>query len=186
MSTVIHWTTKDLETLPDDGTRYEIVEGELLMTRAPNFEHQHVCGKLYSQLLTWSERTKAGEPYLTPGLIFADDDNVIPDLIWMSKARLVDALDDAGHFIVAPELVIEVLSYGADDERRDRVIKLALYSKYGVQDYWIVDWRNRKIEIYRRANEGLNFHSVLNQTDTLTSPLLPEFQCRVGAIFEHI
>jgi Uma2 family endonuclease len=185
MSTVTHWTAKDLETMPDDGTRYEIIEGALFMTRAPNSEHQFVCSNLSFELVAWSRKTKSGEVYFAPGLVFANDDNVIPDLIWISKARLIDALDESGHFTIAPELVIEVLSYGTDDERRDRVAKLDLYSRRGVQEYWIADWQERKIEIYRREQERLTLLTILNETATLESPLLPEFQCRVGTIFEH-
>jgi Uma2 family endonuclease len=186
MSTVIHWTAKDLDTLPDDGTRYEIIEGELFMTRAPNSEHQFVCNNLSFDLVAWSRRLKSGEVYFAPGLVFADDDNAIPDLIWISKDRLRDALDESGHFIIAPELVIEVLSYGPDDVRRDRVAKLDFYNRHGVQEYWIADWHERKIEIYRRGSEQLSLFVILSETDTLESPILPEFHCRAGAIFEHI
>lgn len=186
MSTITHWTSKDLETMPDDGTRYEIIEGELFMTRAPNSEHQFVCNNLSFELVAWSRKTKSGEVYFAPGLVFADDDNVIPDLIWISKEKLIGALDESGHFTVAPELVIEVLSYGADDVRRDRAAKLDLYSRRGVQEYWIVDWRERKIEIYRRGSEQLSHSVTLSETDTLESPLLAGFQCLVGSIFEHV
>ena len=53
----VRWTTADLELLPDNGNRYEIVEGELLVTRAPHWNHQVTCGNIYSELKTWSRET---------------------------------------------------------------------------------------------------------------------------------
>jgi Uma2 family endonuclease len=104
------WQTADLELLPDNGSRYEIIDGELLVTRAPHWKHQKVITKLIQSLGVWSGRTKLGEVVTTPGIIFTDDDNVIPDLVWISTDRLAQSLDESGHLLAAPELVVEVLS----------------------------------------------------------------------------
>ena len=85
----------------------------------------------------------------------------------------------------APELVVEALSPGASNERRDRETKLRLYSTYGVQEYWILDWRVRTVEVYRRGDTGLHRVAVLRIDDTLTSPLLPGFTLPVGRLFEQ-
>lgn len=86
---------------------------------------------------------------MPPGLIFAEDDDVI---VWISRERLATALGEDGKLHPAPELIIEVLSPRTVDERRDREAMLKLYSRRGVEEYWIIDWRSRRGELYRREN----------------------------------
>jgi len=76
---------------------------------------------------------------------FAEDEDVIPDLVWISRERKALAMDEQGHFQAAPELVVEVLSPGPANERCDRELKLKLYSRQGVLEYWIVAWRLRMV-----------------------------------------
>jgi Uma2 family endonuclease len=178
-----HWKSADLELLPDNGSRYEIIDGELFVTRAPHWEHQKVITRLIQSLGIWSSQSKLGEVVTTPGIIFADDDNVIPDLVWISTDRLARILDESGHLLAAPELVIEVLPAGSDNERRDREVKLKLYAIRGVQEYWIVDWRRHQIEIFRRDSNGLPLVATLLNSDILSSPLLPNFQQSVSEVF---
>ena len=178
------WTSADLELMPENGNRYEIINGELYVTRAPHNKHQKTCGRFFTVLDIWSRATKLGEAEIGAGLIFGDNDDVIPDVIWMSKEKYADLVDDTGHFRGAPELVIEVLSAGTDNERRDREVKLKLYSSRGVLEYWIADWRAKQIQVYRRENGVLKLTMTLFATDTLTSPLLPEFSCLISQIFE--
>ena len=88
MPTTKHWTSKDLETLPSpEGTRYEIIAGELFVSTQPHWHHQYTCGRLFRALDTWSDTHPLGYALLAPGLIFADDDDVAPDLVWVSHAR---------------------------------------------------------------------------------------------------
>jgi Uma2 family endonuclease len=180
----MHWTTQDLELLPDDGRRYEIIQGELLVTRAPHWGHQKTCGKIFTQLDIWSKTTGLGETAINPGIIFTDADNVIPDVVWANHERLAVLLDEAGHLTAAPELVVEVLSPGAENDRRDRDLKLRLYSSRGVQEYWVVDWQLQQLEVYRRQEGKLGLVATLLVTDTMTSPLLTDFSCTVREFFE--
>jgi Uma2 family endonuclease len=179
----IRWTTADLELLPDNGNRYEIIDGELFVTRAPHWRHQKTCMRIGAALDAWSQSTGLGEPGITPGVIFSETDSVIPDVVWASNERLAELLDDAGHLTAAPELIVEVLSAGADNERRDREAKLKLYSARGVQEYWIVNWRLQQIEVYRRERATLKLIATLFANDELTSPLLPNFSYSVAQIF---
>ncbi|PZO37673.1 MAG: hypothetical protein DCF19_18495 [Pseudanabaena frigida] len=178
------WASSDLELMPNNGNRYEIINGELYVTRAPHNKHQKTCGRFFTVLDVWSRATKLGEAEIGAGLIFGDNDDVIPDVIWMSKEKYAALIDDTGHFRGAPELVIEVLSSGTDNEKRDRQVKLKLYSNHGVLEYWIADWRTKQIEIYRRENGILKLAMTLFNSDTLTSPLLPEFSCLISQLFE--
>ncbi|HZO30531.1 MAG TPA: Uma2 family endonuclease [Chloroflexota bacterium] len=184
MTTAFRFTTKDLEAMPEiEGVRYEIIDGELYVSTAPSRDHQHASLVLSSRLFNWTEVSHLGEVLPTPGLIFPGDQNVIPDLIWISDARLAAGLDDAGHLTVAPELVVEVLSPGSSNEFRDREIKFDFYSRIGVDEYWIVDWRARRVEVYRRVGEGLGRVATLTGDDVLTSPLLPGFECKISSLW---
>lgn len=179
----LRWTTADLELLPDNGNRYEIIDGELFVTRAPHWNHQSVCGNIYQELNIWSQQTGLGRVAIAPGIIFSDADNVIPDVVWASNERLSALLDDAGHLTAAPELVVEVLSFGGENERRDKEVKLKLYSSRGVQEYWIVDWQKQQIEVYRREKAALTLVATLFANDELTSPMFVNLQIPVRQIF---
>src|SRR6266567_4511350 len=169
----LRWTSKDLEMLPDDGKRYEIVDGELYVSKQPHYHHQRVCVRLTTLLEVWSQQTKAGEANFAPGLIFADDEDVAPDVTWISRERRITALHEDGKLHAAPELVVEVLSPGVINERRDREFKLRLYSRRG-------------IEIYRREKAMLKLDKTLYENDLLQSPLLPGFSCQVSEVFAGI
>ncbi|MCS6848221.1 MAG: Uma2 family endonuclease [Anaerolineae bacterium] len=181
----VRWTAADIALLPqNEFTRYEIIDGDLHMSRQPSWEHQNTCGRIYAELLIWSRSSKLGEPSINPGILFSDVDNVIPDVVWISFERLKALKDPAGHLTGAPELVVEVLSYGEQNEARDRQAKLKLYTVYGMQEYWIADWRLKQMEIYRRERDRLRLTATLFAQDELTSPLLPGFACPVGRLFE--
>jgi len=175
------WTTADLELLPESSNRYEIIDGELLVTRAPNWRHQAICDAICSELRIWSQKSGSGRPLSAVGLIFDDVDNVIPDLIWISNERLKVAEDSNGHFIQAPELVVEVMSKSGD--KRDSQTKLKLYSSQGVMEYWLVDRFLEQIQVYRRVDARLNLEETLTKNDNLTSPLLTNFSCGLQNIF---
>lgn len=186
MSTMTRWTSGDLERMPDDGNRYEIIDGELYMSKQPHTNHQDVCGEIFGELRDWNKQNQLGRAYFAPGIIFAEDDDVAPDVIWISNDRLATSLWDDGKFHDAPELVVEVLSPGSVNERRDREAKLQLYSRRGVSEYWIVNWRLRTIDVYRRDQAQLHYVARLFETDSLESPLLPGFSCTVASLFDRI
>lgn len=183
METTEKFTSADLVLMPDDGKRYEVIEGDLYVSKQPGFEHQYSCSRLVGLLADWSEENGTGVALIAPGLVFADDNDVAPDVVWVSHERLAVALDHAGHFTRAPELVVEVLSPGKTNEQRDRVVKLKLYSRRGVSEYWIVDWVQRLVEVYRRERAALKHAGTLYADDALESPALPGFSCRVSKLF---
>ena len=179
----VRWTSADLELLPDNGNRYEIIDGELFVTRAPGWGHQKVCDNICRELNLWSQQTSLGKAVSTPGIIYTDADNVIPDVVWVSNERLAALLDDAEHLTGSPELVVEVLSPGEANERRDREVKLKLYAAQGVREYWIVDRRLQQIQVYRRVQATLVLVATLFASDELSSPLLPGFSCPIARLF---
>lgn len=92
-------------------------------------------------------------------------------------------MDEAGHLMGAPDLAVEVLSFGARNEERDRVAKRRLYETQGVREYWILDWHLKQVEVYRREYGELRLVATLLPEETLTSPLLPGFACSVSGLF---
>jgi Uma2 family endonuclease len=186
MTVTHHWTVADLETLPDDGNRYEIIGGELFVSTQPHYCHQGVCSKIIALLDVWNDRTGLGHVNGAPGIIFSDDDAVAPDVTWISILRLASAAGADGKLHDAPELIVEVLSPGKENERRDRQIKLDLYSRRGVQEYSLVNWRARLIDIYRRTESGLFAAETLYEGDTLETSLLPGFSFRINTLFAWI
>ena len=179
----IRWTTTDLELLPDSSNRYEIIGGALFVTRAPHWGHQNASGNTHAELRGWSLSTGLGKSVQAPRVIFSEADNVIPDVVWISNERLATGLDESGHLTIAPELIVEVLSPGTQNEQRDRETKLKLYTERGVQEYWILDWRVQQVEVYRRQNAILKLVATLFVSDDLTSPRLPGFVCAVARLF---
>jgi Uma2 family endonuclease len=185
MASVIKLTIADLEALPENGNRYELIDGELHVSTAPHWFHQRACARFLINLETWNERAGLGVVNFGPGVIFTEENAVIPDIVWISQERLSVVLDqEKGKAYRAPDLVIEVLSPGFENERRDKRLKLQLYSRHGVKGYWIADWRAKTIEVYRRVEAALRLECTLEVEDDLTSPLLPGFSVRVATLFE--
>ncbi len=184
------FTVQDLETFPEDGNRYEVIEGELYVSHAPHAEHQIVLDETAFALKGWQRTDGSGRVVSGAGLIFSRHDGVIPDLMWFSDERLQQATINPatgewdGHFYASPDLAIEVLSPGHANESRDREVKLTLYSRRGVREYWIIDRFTRTIVVYRRTAEALlELATTLTDRDTLTSPLLPGFSVPVELLF---
>ena len=186
MNSRVRWTSKDLELLPDKTVTYEIVEGELFVAKQPHWHHQMTCARMWEHLQAWSQQTGLGAAAPAPGVIFDDENDVAPDVVWISRQRLEVLLGDDGHLHGAPELVVEVLSPGASNERRDREAKLKLYSLRGVHEYWIADWRLQTVEIYRRREAALQLVGVFHAHDELTSPLLPGFRMQIAECFPEM
>jgi Uma2 family endonuclease len=180
----IRWTTADLALFEGDRSRrYEIIDGELFVARAPDWKHQAVCGRTVTLLNIWSDQSGLGQAAINPGIVFSESDNVIPDVVWASHERLERLLDAAGHLTAAPEFIVEVLSPGKTNERRDAEAKLKLYSVRGVLEYWIVNMQTPSVAVYRRENAVLKLTATLYPQDELTSPLLPGFSCLVSQFF---
>ncbi len=182
---MLRLTVKDLELFPDpiDDTRYELINGELYVSRQPDLEHQYTCAEFVGELFSWNRTSAVGLVLIAPGIIFSPDEAVAPDVVWVSRGRypLIAGADKKLHG--APELVVEVLSSGTRNETRDLDVKLDLYSRYGVAEYWVADWRDRTVRIYRRQNAQLTRVATLAAEDTLTSPLLPGFAAPVVRLF---
>src|SRR6185312_8825155 len=147
MSTGVRFTISDLDLLPADTNRYEIIDGDLHVSTQPHWRHQFTCAQIVGALGEWGRSTGQGVPLWAPGLIFATDQAVAPDVVWISRERFTRVVGEDGKLHAAPDLVVEVLSPGPENAERDRELKLRLYSRQGVREYWIVDWRESIIQV---------------------------------------
>jgi Uma2 family endonuclease len=182
-ASTLRLTNADLEAMPEDGNRYEVIDGELYVSSAPGFTHQIILLNIASAFVDYLRKHPIGRIAPGVGVIFDDNNGVIPDLVFATHERMRKALI-GGRFHAAPEIVIEILSPGASNERRDRHVKLSLYAGRGVGEYWIVDPENRSVEVHRRDVTGdLVFEQSFRQGDELTSGFLPGFTVRVDTLF---
>jgi len=145
----ITWT--DVQQMPDDGNRYEAMEGDLYMTPAPKLHHQTICLRLVLALVALLEKPGRGRLWFAPvGVEFpATGEGVQPDIVFVSNERR-GIVATAG-LIGPPDLVVEILSPAT--AARDRGIKLRLYERQGVGEYWIVDADEACVDVWRFGDE---------------------------------
>ena len=138
-----HWTIARVRALPDDGKRYEVIDGELYVSPSPTWEHQAAVQELLISLHGYLASTDIGRVVLSPADVeFRDDRMVEPDLfvVPLVNGRSPRDWQEAGRLLLA----VEVISPGT--ARVDRVIKRQLYQQERVPEYWIVDVASRLIE----------------------------------------
>jgi Uma2 family endonuclease len=179
-------TIADWDAMPyRDGNRYEIIEGELFVSCSPGLTHERVVIKLIFLISSFLETSPIGEILANSGVIFSDFSGVIPDLVvFLNEQRDTIITDD--RLTGPPALVIEILSPGSANIRRDRVTKLQLYSKHGVAEYWIVDPQNKLLERYVSQGLSLALLEVLKNDDILSTTALPGFSCKLSEIFKYM
>ena len=178
-------TIADWDAMPyKEGYRYEIIEGELFVSRSPGLTHQVVLTKLLVKIGNFLDNNPVGTFVPGPGVILSNYSGVIPDLVFFSHDER-DTLVTNDRLHGPPSLVVEILSPGSSNTRRDRVAKLQLYGKHGVPEYWIIDPKNSVIERYVNQGLSLILQETLGEEETLTTPALPGFSCRVSDIFSQ-
>ena len=176
-------TVADLEAFPDDdGNRYEVIEGELFVSCSPGLTHQIVSDNIVHLMRSYLDKNPIGIVVSTIGLILSEYSGVIPDIVFF-KRESTERIVTGERLTSAPEIVIEILSTGSENIRRDRVAKLQLYEKHGVLEYWIVDREKQGVEIYRLLDTKLKSVGVFTNGDYLTTPILPGFTCLAGELF---
>lgn len=163
-------TVEDYLALPDD-VRAELIDGELYVTPSPETDHQRVVARLSRRLAEHVEEHDVGEIFMAPLDVHLPNGDVVqPDVFFVSKARS----DICRRWIHgAPDLVIEVVS--TQHAERDRAVKRSLYARSGVAEYWIVDPRERSIEVLRLEGEGYAPGGWFREDEVLVSPTFPGF-----------
>lgn len=175
----IKFTYEDYVNAPED-KRYELLDGELLMTPAPAEIHQRISILLGWRLLQFVTENGLGRVYQAPfDVVLSDMDVVQPDLLFISNARahIVTAANVQG----APDLVVEILSPSTAE--RDRTLKRRLYARHGVSEYWIVDTEAGSVEVLLLREGGFEVAGTYGGGDTLTSPTLRGFELGIDDMF---
>jgi Uma2 family endonuclease len=177
------WTYEDYRRLPNDGRRYEIIEGVLYVTNAPSYAHQFTVGEIFAELRSFVRKQNLGIVLTAPFEIELPGiaRPVLPDIVFIRAER--QPASDAANFVGAPDLIVEVLSPGTF--RVDQSVKLDAYERAGVTEYWLADPKTRSVTIYALPENGSEYilHGQFGPDETLTSQLLPDLQIHVADLF---
>src|SRR5438093_5178960 len=175
------FTYDDYLSLPDDGKRYEVIDGNLTMTPAPVPRHQEILLTLSARLLLFVDNNSLGRIYISPiDLALSLVDVVQPDILFVAKNRM--HIVATKNIVGIPNLVVEILSPSSN--RRDREEKLNLYQRYGLPEYWIVDLETRTVEVYLYAESRLEKVETLKTGDQLFSRQVPGLIVEVAEVFK--
>ncbi len=165
-----YWTYEDLFALPEDGKRYEIIEGVLYEMPAANSTHASIITNLMVYIFGPLMASIGIRLFTAPLDVFIrDGDPVQPDMMILLPEQ-VDLVSKRG-IEGPPTLVVEVLS--PSNPEHDRITKRALYARAGVAEYWIVSPEAATIEILTLHDGHSTVHARIGGDEALTSPLLP-------------
>jgi Uma2 family endonuclease len=169
----------DLERMPDDGRRFEIIDGELIdVTPAPSPFHQYVSKRLQRQLEAYFEDGGLGIVYDAPvDVVLTDFDVFEPDIVVVTNRSAVTRRAIEG----VPELVVEVLS--PSTTKYDRVKKGNRYAALGIRNYWILDPAARRLECFRLHEGAYELAAACQNDDHLEAPHFPGLVVDLAAVW---
>jgi Uma2 family endonuclease len=156
-----HWRYAEFARLPDDGKRYEIIAGELVVSPSPHHRHQLASIRIAGVFENFTRDHGIGQIYGPLDVLLSGSDYLIPDLVLVRHERRA-ILSDRG-LEGPPDLVIEIVS--PSSSLKDQGLKRERYALFGVPLYWVVDTTLRQIEVYRLAEDPSGPAQVV--TDTL-------------------
>ena len=177
------WTYEEYLTLPEGGPfRFEIIDGELCMTPSPNSRHQEISMNMAGIIWSFLKKNPIGKSFPAPyDVVFSQDPLQVaePDLVFVSKARasIVTEKNIQG----VPDLLVEILS--PSTAANDRRVKLSLYERFGVPEYWIVDPETETVQVFRLSDGRYGAYLEFQKGDTLNSPLLPGLSIPLAEVF---
>lgn len=174
------YTYEDYLKTPDD-KRYELIEGDLIMTPSPTPYHQWISKNIQYELEKFIREKNLGKIFYAPCDVYLNDENVIqPDILFISKERL--HIIGEKNIQGAPDLVIEILS--ETSAYRDLVKKKKIYALFGVKEYWIVDPEEKTVEVYLLKDNIFVIAKRFTVKDFLESTLLSGLKIKLAQIFE--
>ena len=177
------WTYEEFLSLPEGGPfRYEIIDGELCMTPSPRPRHQRISGNIFEIIRHFLRTNPIGEVFAAPCDVVLSKEPpqvVEPDLVFVSKEHLsiIGEINIQG----VPDLTIEILS--PSTEASDRRVKHALFERFGVFEYWIVDPESETIQVFRLSDGRYKAPLEYGIGDRLESPLLPGLSIPLSEVF---
>jgi Uma2 family endonuclease len=176
----VRFLATDIWDTPDDGNRYEVIDGELYVTPPPVVAHQYPSGQLYGSIWSYLQTHPTGLLFSAPiGVILGINGGVQPDLVYVANEHRAIITDQG--IEGAPDLVVEILS--PSTQSRDRGIKFRGYAAAGVTHYWIVDPRQRTLETYRLGDEGYGQPTIYRDDAVFQPDLFPGLAIQIGSLF---
>lgn len=177
----VKYTYRDLRSTPDDGKRYELFEGDLIVSPAPTILHQRVVFRLSLILGNFVQTHHLGEVLGAPcDIRFSDETVVQPDLLFVASDRASIVKED--YIEGAPDLVVEVIS--PNSEERDRGYKFKLYAEQGVKEYWLADCQKRVLQIFGLTSTGFQLVGEFKDEEEVRSPLFSGLRFRAGEVWK--
>ena len=176
----VRFRAEDIWDTPDDGNRYEVIDGDLYVTPPPVEVHQRGAGNLYGYIWQYLHAHPLGVVYMAPiGLRLDGANGLQPDLVYVSNARR-DIIKERG-IEGTPDLIVEVLS--PSTEARDRGVKLRRYAAAGVPHYWLLAPRTRSLETYVLTDAGYELTETYGPGTTFSPDLFPGLEIPIDALW---
>jgi Uma2 family endonuclease len=173
------WTYADYARFPDDGNRYEVIDGEVLVTPAPSPHHQHVLLTLSMALRKYVEGYGLGVVLPDVDVLFVTGQFLRPDLVFVPESAR-EGITNRG-VELPPGLIVEVLS--PTSARIDRVKKPRRYGDFGVPEYWVADPKARVVWVWRVAQGAREPERVASTLEWRPSPDVPPLELEMSEIF---
>ncbi|MGC9041016.1 MAG: Uma2 family endonuclease [Roseiflexus sp.] len=174
------WTAADYERLPDDGQRYELIDGDLRMAPAPNPDHQAAALRIAHYLFTLVEIAGHGRVFAAPIDVELSPTTIVqPDVVVLLHGGA--AAITSQRIVGPPDLVVEVVSPGtASYDRRE---KRDLYAAAGVREYWIADPGHRAVELLTLEGRGYRAEHVYLGQAIIPSAVVPGWTVATDLLF---
>jgi len=176
------WRYADYLRLPDDGKRYEIIEGVLYVANAPSYDHQFSVSRVLFYLQLFTIEHDLGVVLTAPFEVHLSESSkpVQPDVLFIRKEH--QPLPGSQVFEGAPALIVEVIS--PSSIRLDRKTKFDAYEQVGVAEYWLVDPKLRGIEVYTLSNGEYALFGQYTGNDLIESSVLAGLQIKAANLFQ--
>jgi Uma2 family endonuclease len=177
------WTYDDYLQLPDDGNRYEIIDGVLYMANAPAYDHQYAVGQIFGEIRNFVKGKNLGVVLTAPFEVHLSEKTrpVQPDVLFIANDRKPDV--SAQVFKGSPDIVVEVIS--PSSLRLDQHIKFGAYEQAKVREYWLVDPKTRSVEVYSLPKDGPEYVLLgqFSNNEKMKSAVLDGLEIDVSSLF---
>lgn len=173
------YTYEDYKKLPE-GAPYQLIGGSLVMTPAPEIYHQEISGKIEFKLREFVMKNDIGTVYDAPiDVRLGETDVYQPDIIFIlhKNNKIIGRKEIEG----PPDMIIEILSPAT--AYYDLREKYRVYEKCGVSEYWIVDPKQKKIEVYENRNKKYSLANEAEETGSVSSKIMEGFSLLLSDVF---
>ncbi|MDQ1266883.1 MAG: hypothetical protein QG635_2036 [Bacteroidota bacterium] len=167
----------------NDGIRYELIKGELFMSPAPIIFHQHYSIEFSLFLKKYVKDNDLGIVLVSPADVILDNYNTVqPDILFIAKENY-NIIKERGIF-GAPDVIFEILS--PSTAKTDRHTKKEIYERFGVKEYWIIDLKNRFVEVFINISGKYELSASGSENEIVKSEIISGFEADLGKQFSAL